>query len=194
MTPLVEAHDGPEVSRAVAAGATVIGVNNRDLTTFTVDLAVPADAPVGTFVNTSGPLTATIGGEAVEGNSAVDELIIMESPILTKEFIDDPAGAGGQATMQFTITNTSATAAATMIEFTDDLAAALPGLAATGLPLVDICGTGSSVTGLAGDSWLTFSGGTLEPAGQPGESCTFDVVVDVPEGAPAGIYTNTQPN
>lgn len=34
---LVEAHDEAEVARAVALGARIIGVNNRDLRTFTVD-------------------------------------------------------------------------------------------------------------------------------------------------------------
>ena len=34
---LVEAHDEDEVARAVAAGAEIIGINNRDLRTFTVD-------------------------------------------------------------------------------------------------------------------------------------------------------------
>ena len=34
---LVEAHDTDEVRRAVAAGAGIIGINNRDLRTFTVD-------------------------------------------------------------------------------------------------------------------------------------------------------------
>lgn len=36
---LVEVHDERELERAVAAGATLIGVNNRDLATFTVTLA-----------------------------------------------------------------------------------------------------------------------------------------------------------
>ena len=38
MSALVEAHDEVEVKRALAAGAGIIGVNNRDLKTFTVDI------------------------------------------------------------------------------------------------------------------------------------------------------------
>lgn len=36
---LVEAHDEREVERALAAGAKIVGVNNRDLKTFQVDMA-----------------------------------------------------------------------------------------------------------------------------------------------------------
>ena len=36
---LVEIHDEPELQRAIAAGADLIGVNQRDLVTFTVDTA-----------------------------------------------------------------------------------------------------------------------------------------------------------
>ena len=51
MEALVEVHDEAEVERALAAGALVIGVNNRDLRTFNVDIAtterlrplIPAD-------------------------------------------------------------------------------------------------------------------------------------------------------
>jgi len=37
---IVETHDGQEVERALSAGARIVGVNNRDLTTFATDLAV----------------------------------------------------------------------------------------------------------------------------------------------------------
>ena len=38
LSALVEAHDEEEIYRAIKAGARMIGVNNRDLKTFTVDI------------------------------------------------------------------------------------------------------------------------------------------------------------
>lgn len=59
---LVEVHDEAEMERATAAGATLIGVNNRDLRTFDIDLATterlrPLAPPEATFVAESGIFT-----------------------------------------------------------------------------------------------------------------------------------------
>jgi indole-3-glycerol phosphate synthase len=39
LAALVEVHDPPEADRALAAGAKILGINNRDLRTFTTDIA-----------------------------------------------------------------------------------------------------------------------------------------------------------
>ncbi len=59
MTALVEVHDEVEAARALAAGAEVIGINNRDLRTFDVDLVTterlrPLIPPEKTVVAESG--------------------------------------------------------------------------------------------------------------------------------------------
>jgi indole-3-glycerol phosphate synthase len=43
MSALVEAHDATEVKRALGSGARVLGINNRDLRTFTTRLGVTTD-------------------------------------------------------------------------------------------------------------------------------------------------------
>ena len=59
LTPLVEVHDAQELDRALAAGALLIGVNNRNLQTFTTSLEVTLDLldripPEATIVSESG--------------------------------------------------------------------------------------------------------------------------------------------
>jgi indole-3-glycerol phosphate synthase len=82
MDALVEAHDGAEVERSLAAGATLLGVNNRDLDTFTTDLelcvrlapAVPADV---VYVAESGIRTADDVDRL--GAAGVDAVLVGES-------------------------------------------------------------------------------------------------------------------
>jgi indole-3-glycerol phosphate synthase len=54
LEPLVEVHSADEVRRAAQAGASIIGVNNRDLTTFNVDLETSVRmvsvAPIGAIL------------------------------------------------------------------------------------------------------------------------------------------------
>ena len=79
---LVEAHDGDEVLAAVDAGAKIIGVNNRDLRDFTVDMnnsirlrrVAPADT---VFVSESGIKTAEDIKKLRDNN--VDAVLIGET-------------------------------------------------------------------------------------------------------------------
>ena len=82
MAALVEVHNAPEAERAVAAGATLIGINNRDLHTFTVDLAtterLAAQLPAGTtVVGESG--IATAADVARLEAAGVDAILVGES-------------------------------------------------------------------------------------------------------------------
>ncbi len=92
MSALVEIHDVQESVRAVGSGATIIGINNRNLQTFNVDLAVTERLapmlPSGTVVvGESGIFTR----DHVErlSHSGVDAVLVGESLILQ----DDRAAA-----------------------------------------------------------------------------------------------------
>lgn len=88
LTSIVEAHDEEEVHRAIKAGARVIGVNNRDLRNFTVDIhnsvrlraQVPKDI---IFISESGIKTAQDIKE-LERN-AVDGVLIGETLMRAKD-------------------------------------------------------------------------------------------------------------
>ena len=78
MRPLVEVHDAGELKRALAAGASVIGINNRDLKTFKVDMD-------NTF-------------RLLEGMPK-DVTVVSESGIRTKEDIKKLRNAGVNAAL-----------------------------------------------------------------------------------------------
>ncbi len=161
--------------------------------TFSVTLQVPASAPSGSFINTTSTVTANVDGSPVGGSAASDLLFIEPAPILTKEFTDDPVGAGDSVTLEFTITNTSASSDATDITFSDEFVVELP--TASSVPADGFCGAGSTAdytplidsgTGSI-PALLVVSGASLGP----GASCTFSLTLDVAVGSAAGLYPNT---
>jgi indole-3-glycerol phosphate synthase len=86
LSALVEVHDEEELERALAAGARLIGVNNRDLKTFEVDLA------------TTERLIARLGQSSKVGNS--DEIILVaESGIHTRADVERLRHCGVRAAL-----------------------------------------------------------------------------------------------
>ncbi len=97
MAALVEAHDAAEVDRALGAGATLLGVNNRDLATFTTDLettlrllaAVPPQVAV---VSESG--IRTRDDVVLLAGAGVDAILVGETLLRAP----DPGAAVGMLT------------------------------------------------------------------------------------------------
>lgn len=184
---------GSSITPIVISGELILSMTGGSLApggscTFQVTLQTAAGTPNGTYPNTTSAITATVGGTPLTGNPATDDLGVVSAPVLTKSFTDDPVLAGGTVTLEFTLSHSAnAPADATGITFTDDLDAALSALAAIGLPLNNICGAGSQISGT---TTLSFTGGSLAP----GASCTFSVTLQTPGGALPGQYTNTTSN
>lgn len=92
MAAIVEVHDEEEASRALAAGARIVGVNNRDLTTFAVELATseriaPMLADVEVRIGESGIL----GRDDAERMAAAGFDAVLVGEYLVRH--GDPAGA-----------------------------------------------------------------------------------------------------
>jgi indole-3-glycerol phosphate synthase len=90
MDALVEAHDEAEVDRAVALGARLIGVNNRNLRTFVTDLAVterlaariPAGALLVTESGIATPADAARLAAAGAGAMLVGESLMRQADVV----------------------------------------------------------------------------------------------------------------
>jgi indole-3-glycerol phosphate synthase len=98
MAALVEAHDEEEVGRAVASGARILGINNRDLRTFTtrieVTLALVRHVPPGvTLVSESG----ISGRSQVERLAAegVDAILVGEALVRAGDPVAAARSLGG---------------------------------------------------------------------------------------------------
>lgn len=83
LSVLVEVHDESELDRALAIGATLIGVNNRDLKTFNVDLATTEKLAAKLFASKSG--------------SQRKELLVAESGIFSRKDVERLAACGSKA-------------------------------------------------------------------------------------------------
>lgn len=79
MDALVEVHSESEAERAVASGATLIGVNNRDLESFETTLA--------------------IGERVLPGLVAEARLLVSESALATRADVERVAAAGARAVL-----------------------------------------------------------------------------------------------
>ncbi|MCG6904909.1 MAG: DUF11 domain-containing protein [Rhodobacter sp.] len=161
-----------------------------DSCSFTLTLNILPDASGGTYANMTSDITATQNGMSVSGPGASASTTINSDVNVefVKEFDAASAAGGSSVGMIFTITNTAESVGpASAITFTDDLAAFVPGATLSGLPMSDVCGAGSTLTGSVGDTVLTLTGGTLARDSQ----CIINVDVNIPLGAPTGTRTNT---
>lgn len=163
--------------------------------TFSVPLTVPAGAVTGAYLNTTSIVSADMDGQAEVFAAANDTLFINEAPILTKTFLTDPVGAGGTATVEFTVTNRSTISAATDIAFIDELTTFLPFPVSLPVALPNpACGDGSSLSMISPGTdrqGLSLTGGSLAVAGQAGDTCTFSVDISIPVDMVSGTYLNT---
>ena len=176
---------GAGSSLTASAGNTLLtlmggSLNPGEVCTFSVTLNVPAGASPGFYSSTTSGVAATVNGLATTSPAASDDLQIA-GLVFSKQFLGDPVIAGDTLTLRFTIDNIHPTQDATITFFTDNLAAALPSLAATGGPSVDTCG-GT----LSGTTFLTYVGGSV----MSGMSCMIEVDVLVPAAAADGTYSN----
>jgi len=145
----------------------------------------------GRLNNTTSNLTSFSSGFQPENNGMAGDVLMVNSIgdiQLTQSFLDDPVVPGDQVVLEFELTNLNRDFDVTDISFDNDLDATLNGLVATGVPLNNVCGAGSTISGT---SLLSLNGASLSP----NESCSFSVTLQVPAAASSGVYPNptTQP-
>jgi len=92
MAALVEVHDRAELARAVDLGADIIGINNRDLSTFRTDLGTTlrllGDVPEGVTVVSESGIRSAADVDRL-GDAGVDAILVGETLLRAS----DPAAA-----------------------------------------------------------------------------------------------------
>ena len=88
MTALVEVHDETEAERAVKSGATMIGINNRDLRSFHTDLAtterIAPQLPKSTIIVGESGIHSVKDAERMAA-AGCDVILVGESLILRQD-------------------------------------------------------------------------------------------------------------
>jgi indole-3-glycerol phosphate synthase len=92
---LVEVHDEAELERAIAIGAELIGVNNRDLKTFKVDLANTERLAAKLFSGTG--VSPVRSPKETHGQDARATVLVAESGIHTRADVERLAKCGAGA-------------------------------------------------------------------------------------------------
>jgi hypothetical protein len=172
-------------STLILSGGTLAA---RSSCSFDVTLTVPGGATPGSYNNTTSAVTANYGGTPYTGPSASSSLTIADpdltAPSLTKSYTTDPVAPGDTVTLEYALTNSSTTEAASAIGFSesfDDLSG-LTIASGTG----SVCGGTMSQTS-ASPVILTFSGGALAT----GASCTIPLVLQIPAETTPGDYAGS---
>jgi hypothetical protein len=144
-------------------------------------VAVPADAVAASYPGASSAVTASAGGVAIAGSAASADLVVA-FPDFAKTFTAI-AEVGGSVDLVFTIGNPDPVNAATGLTFSDDLEQMGTDFTAPGLPLSNVCGTGSL---LSGSRRIVLTAGSVAA----GASCQFSVTVNLPASADSGTFVN----
>jgi uncharacterized repeat protein (TIGR01451 family) len=181
------------VANPASAGPYVVTANGAPVTItqtvpagFTLASASCTDG-VSTFGTLAGSTLTVAGADVIGGREIICTFSNTRKATLTKAFAPSAVGAGAPSTLTFTVTNRPGAPAQTGLGFTDTFPAGL--VVASPLSASSTCGgalyRGGTATPLAaGDTALTFSGGSLA-AGTA--ACTVTVAVSA---SAVGTYTN----
>jgi uncharacterized repeat protein (TIGR01451 family)/uncharacterized protein (TIGR03382 family) len=156
----------------------------QEICSFSVELQIPAESAAGQYNNVTSMISASLGAQPIVFDPASDSLLVADPLLISKSFSKEIVAAGDAVELEFVLANADAGDTALDLAFSDDLEQVLPGLVAVGLPLDNICGDGSTITGT---NLLEFSGGSLAPSSE----CTFSVTLQIPQDVQStSVITN----
>ncbi|NKF50086.1 hypothetical protein G3R49_05820, partial [Shewanella sp. WXL01] len=156
--------------------AFVNGLNDQCIVSMPVTGNLPGDYEVAT-----GDLSYT--GTSVKIGQAATSLTVDSIGFVNAKFNPKLVQPGDTTSLDIEITNFDRSNQANSIVFVSDFDATLSGLIATGLPINDVCGAGSTITG---SSSASLNAGSLDG----GQKCSFSIPVTVPSNASNGTYNH----